>query len=137
MKEILLHGGHDDAYDRSVLFAARLAESFSARLHIVYTVEDDVGWVEEIRPEQLPEVHQAIELEARERLGGLIPIEGQERLNINLVLRMGPADRELAAFTEEQNVDLAILQAPLSNPRSVEIGRALIDHGRCAVLVLR
>ena len=93
--------------------------------------------MEEIRPEQLPEVHQAIELEARERLAGLIPIEGQERLNINLVLRMGPADRELAAFTEEQNVDLAILQAPLSNPRSVEIGRALIDHGRCAVLVLR
>ena len=96
-----------------------------------------VGWVEEIRPEQLPEVHQAIELEARERLAGLIPIADQERLNINLVLRMGPADRELTAFTEEQNVDLAILQAPLSNPRSVEIGRALIDHGRCAVLVLR
>jgi len=137
MKEILLHGGHDDAYDRSVLFAARLAESFSARLHVVYTVEDAVGWVEEIRPEQLPEVHQAIELEARERLAGLIPIADQERLNINLVLRMGPADRELIAFTEEQNVDLAILQAPLSNPRSVDIGRALIDHGRCAVLVLR
>ena len=137
MKEILLHGGHDDAYDRSVLFAARLAESFSARLHVVYTVEDAVGWVEEIRPEQLPEVHQAIELEARERLAGLIPIADQERLNINLVLRMGPADRELTAFTGEENVDLAILQAPLSNPRSAEIGRALIDHGRCAVLVLR
>lgn len=137
MKEILLHGGHDDAYDRSVLFAVRLAESFHARLHVVYTVEDPVGWVEEIRPEQLPAVHQAIEQEARERLAGLISIEEQDRLNINLVLRMGPADRELTAFTEEQNVDLAILQAPLSNPRSVEIARTLIDHGRCAVLVLR
>jgi hypothetical protein len=137
MKEILLHGGHDEAYDRSVLFAARLADSFSARLHVVYTVEDPVGWVEEIKPEQLPAVHQAIEQEARDRLAGLLPIEEQERLQVNLVLRMGPADRELAAFTEETNVDLAILQAPLSNPRSVEIGRALIDHGRCAVLVLR
>src|SRR4029453_6889758 len=137
MKEILLHGGHDDAYDRSVLFAVRLAESFSARLHVVYTVEDAVGWVEEIRPEQLQAVHQAIEQEARESLEGVISIEEQDRLNINLVLRMGPADRELTAFTEEENVDLAILQAPLSNPRSVEICRALIDHGRCAVLVLR
>ena len=137
MKEILLHGGHDDAYDRSVLFAVRLAKSFSARLHVVYTVEDAVGWVEEIRPDQLPAVHQAIEEEARERLAALISMEEQNHLNINLVLRMGPADRELTAFTEEENVDLAILQAPLSNPRSVEIGRALIDHGRCAVLVLR
>jgi hypothetical protein len=85
----------------------------------------------------LPAVHGAIEQEARERLTALLPIEKQEKLNINLVLRMGPADRELVTFTEEQNVDLAILQAPLSNPRSVDIGRALIDHGRCAVLVLR
>jgi hypothetical protein len=137
MKEILLHGGHDDAYDRSVRFAARLAESFSARLHVVYTVADPVGWVEEIRPEQLPAMHLAIEQEARERLAALIPVEEQERLGMQLVLRMGPADRELAAFTEEANVDLAILQAPLSNPRSIDIARALIDHGRCAVLVLR
>ena len=137
MKEIMLHGGHDEAYDRSVLFAKRLAESFSARLHIVYTIDDDTGWVEEIRPEQLPAVHQAIEEEARGRLTALVPIEEQERLDIHLALRIGPPERELAAFTEEVNVDLAILQAPLSNPKSTEIGRALIDHGRCAVLVLR
>jgi hypothetical protein len=137
MRDVLLHGGADEAYDSSVIFARRLAEAFGARLHIVYTVEDPVGWVEEIRPEELPAVHQAIEQEARERLARLIPVDEQDRLDIQLVLRMGPADRELASYTDEHEVDLAILQAPLSNPRSVELGRALIDHGRCAVLVLR
>ena len=137
MRQILLHGGHDDAYDRSVLFARRLTESFGARLHILYTVEDPVGWVEEIRPEQLPEVHQAIEQEARERLAGLIPLEDQERLGIHLVVRMGPAARELTAYTEEQNVDLAIVQAAPGNLRAADLARALIDYGRCAVLVLR
>ena len=137
MREILLHGGADEAYDRSVLFAKRLADSFGARLHIVYTVDDPVGWVEEVRPTELPVVHMAIEQEARERLTALIPIEDQERLDIQLALRTGPVDRELAAYTHEHEVDLAILQAPVSNPTSVEIARALIEHGRCAVLVLR
>ena len=54
MQHILLHGGMDETYDRSVVFARRLAESFGAELDIVYTVDDPVGWVEEIRPEQLP-----------------------------------------------------------------------------------
>lgn len=137
MQHILLHGGSDEAYDRSVLFARRLAESFGAQLHILYTVDDPVGWVEEIRPEQLPEVHQAIEEEALDRLASLIPPEEQERLHVNLVIRTGPAQRELTRFTEEQQIDLAILQAPLGNEQSVDLAHALIDHGRCAVLVLR
>ena len=137
MREILLHGGHDEAFDRSVLFAQQVAQTFGARLHIVYTVDDAVGWVEEIRPEQLPDVHMAIEAEARERLARLVPPAAQEHLNINLVLRTGPAERELTAFTEEHTVDLAILQAPLSDAKAVDLARTLVDQSRCAVLVLR
>ena len=37
MREVLLHGGVDEAFDRSVEFARRLAESFGARLHVLYT----------------------------------------------------------------------------------------------------
>jgi nucleotide-binding universal stress UspA family protein len=137
MKEILLHGGRDEAYDRSVLFAKRLAESFGARLHIVYTVDDQAGWTEEVRPEQLPAVHQVIEQEARERLESLLPMDDQARLGVQVVLRFGPADRELAAFTEEARIDLAILLAPLDRPPAIDLARALIERGRCAVLVLR
>ena len=43
MREVLLHGGMDEAFDRSVRFARRLAESFGARLHVLYTVEDPLA----------------------------------------------------------------------------------------------
>lgn len=137
MQHILLHGGADEAYDRSVTFARRLAESFGAQLHILYTVEDSVGWTEEIRPTELPDVHQAIDAEARDRLAALIPPDEQERLGIELVIRTGPPERELSRFTEEQQIDLAILQAAPGKPQSVDLAHALIDRGRCAVLVLR
>ena len=138
MREILLHGGPDEAFDQSVVFARRLAESFGARLHVLYTIEDPLsaGWTAEVSAERLPEVHEAMEAEARERLARLIPHEEQERLNVQFALRAGRAEEELVRYTIENDVDLAILQ---TNPgdRDTRHAHALLERGRCAVLVLR
>lgn len=139
MREVLLHGGADEAFDRSVSFARRLAESFGARLHVVYTVEDPLraGWTAEVDAGRLPELHQAIEEEGRERLARLIPPDAQERLGVEFALRTGPATEELVRYTQENKIDLAIVQAPRGDDADLEHARALIQRGRCAVLVLR
>ena len=138
MREILLHGGLDEAFDRSVLFARRMAESFGARLHVLYTVEDpqSAGWTAEVSAERLPEVHDAIATEAQERLARLIPVEDQERLGVEFVLRTGPATEELVRYTTERNIDLAIVQVRAGSDDTTH-AHALLDRGRCAVLVLR
>jgi hypothetical protein len=139
MREVLLHGGADEAFDRSVVFAGRLAESFGARLHVLYTLEDPLsaGWTAEVSAERMPEVHQAMETEARERLSRLISVEDQERLGVELVLRPGPPGEELVRYTESHAIDLAIVQAPPGDTAAADLAHALIDRGRCAVLVLR
>jgi hypothetical protein len=138
MREVLLHGRADEAFDRSVVFARQLAESFGARLHIIYTVEDPLaaGWTAEMSAERLPEVHQAIENEARERLARAIPFEDQERLGVQVVIRTGPEEQEVVRYTNEHPIDLAIVQAPVGAGRP-GLAHALIERGRCAVLVLR
>lgn len=138
MREILLHGGPDEAFDRSVVFARRMAESFGARLHVLYTVEEPLsaGWTAEMSAGRLPELHEAIETEARERLARLIPHEDQERLGVQFALRTGPADEELVRYTVEHDVDLAIVQARTGD-RDISHAQALLEKGRCAVLVLR
>jgi hypothetical protein len=141
MKEVLLHGGSDEAYDRSVVFARRLAESFGARLHVLYTVEEPLsaGWTAEVSAERIPEIHKAIEDEARERLALLIPPEDQEALGIEIAIATGPADRELVRYTQEHPIDLAIIQVPYGdgNSAGTELARAVVESGRCALLVLR
>ena len=137
MRQVLLHGSADEAFDRSVVIARQLAESFGARLHVVYTLEDPLsaGWTAEMSADRLPDVHQAMEAEARERLERLIPGEDQERLGVEIVLRTGPAEEELVRYTEEHHVDLAIVRSPAGSDQS--IARALLENGRCGVLVLR
>ena len=138
MREILLHGRADEAFDRSVLFARRMAESFGARLHVLYTVEEPLsaGWTAEMSAERLPEVHDAMGTEAQERLARLIPIEEQERLGVEFVLRTGPASEEVVRYTTERNIDLAIVQVR-GGSDDTGLAHALLEHGRCAVLVLR
>ena len=138
MREILLHGGLDEAFDKSVLFARRMAESFGARLHVLYTVQEPLsaGWTAEVSAARLPEVHDAMETEARDRLSRLIPLDDQERLGVRVVLRTGPAAEELVRYTTEENVDLAIVQARAGD-RDTGYAHALLERGRCAVLVLR
>ena len=139
MSEILLHGGADETFDRAVVVARQLAESFGARLHVVYTIEDPIsaGWTAEMSAERLPELHQAMEEEARERLARLIPMEDQERLGVEIVLRTGPAAEELVRYTTDHAIDLAIVQSRASGAAGTEVARSLLDHGECAVLVLR
>jgi nucleotide-binding universal stress UspA family protein len=138
MREILLHGAPDEAFDRAVSFARRMAESFGARLHVLYTVEDPLsaGWTAEVDASRLPELHDAMEAEARARLSRLIPLDDQERLGVHVALRMGPADEELVRYTTEHNIDLVIVQAT-SGDRDTDYAHALLEKGRCAVLVLR
>ena len=138
MREVLLHGRSEEAFDRSIAFARQLAESFGARLHVVYTIEDPLaaGWTAEVSAERLPEVHQAMEDEARERLARSITLEDQDRLNVELVIRTGPAEREVVRYTEEHPIDLAIVHAAPGQGHE-GLAHALIDRGRCAVLVLR
>jgi hypothetical protein len=137
MREVLLHGGSDEAFDRSIGFARRLAESFGARLHIVYTLEDPLsaGWTAEVGAERLPEVHQAIEEEARTRLSRIMSAADQDRLGVQLAIRTGPAEQEVVRYTEDHPIDLAIVQVPPGG--QPDLAQALIAAGRCAVLVLR
>jgi nucleotide-binding universal stress UspA family protein len=137
VKEILLHGSTDEAFDESVSFARRLAETFGARLHVVYTIEDPLsaGWTSEVSAERLPELHQAMLEEARERLARRIPLEEQERLGVELVLRTGPPVQEILRYAKDNSIDLAIVQARRDS--DADLARGLLDHARCALLVLR
>jgi hypothetical protein len=139
MREVLLHGGLDEAFDRAVPFARRLAESFGARLHVLYTIDEPLsaGWTAEMSAERLPEVHQAVEAEARERLSRFISLEDQERLGVQIALRPGDAVDEIVRYTQTHRIDLAILQVSGGADSDLQHAHAILDRTGCALLVLR
>jgi nucleotide-binding universal stress UspA family protein len=130
LRRVLLHGGSDESFDEAVRFARRLVDSFGAELHVVYTVAEPLsaGWTAEMAPPNLPELHQAIEEEARGRLARVL---GDAQGTITIAIRTGAPADELVRYTAEHTVDLAILQG------SDDSAGALLERGHCSVLVLR
>ena len=53
-----------------------------------------------------------------------------------IVLAPGPSTIELLRYANEHTIDLAIVQAAPGGA-GADAARALLDHGRCAVLILR
>ena len=129
IQRILLHGSRDESFDQSARFSARLVEGFGAELHVVYTIDEPLsaGWTAETTPDKLPELHQAMEDEARERLSRVFP--GQD--NVVIAIRTGDVGEELVRYTAEHTIDLAIVSG------ADDHARKLLDKGRCSVLVLR
>ena len=130
MRRVLLHGSSEESFDESIRFARQLVDAFNAELHVVYTVEEPLsaGWTAETTPDRLPELHQAIDEEARERLARAF---GDRAADIVVAIRTGDATRELVRYTAEHAVDLAIVRGGDTH------ARGLIDHGHCSVLLLR
>ena len=91
---------------------------------MLYTVENPLaaGWTAEVSAERMPEVHEAMEAEARERLAAFIPLEDQERLGVQIALGTGPAEEEVVRYANEHAIDLAIVQAPAGRRRLVGSG---------------
>lgn len=130
MRRVLLHGSRDESFDRSARFAGRLVEGFGAELHVVYTIDEPLsaGWTAETTPDKLPELHQAIEEEARERLARVLTTPQDD---VVIAIRTGNVGDELLRYTAEHTIDLAIVSG------HDEHARALLEKGRCSVLVLR
>jgi len=131
VRRVLLHGSSDAWFQDAVAFAVRLTQGFGAELHIVYTIEEPLsaGWTAEMATVRLPELHRAMEEEARNRLAAVLPLDRQG--DTVVAIRTGPAADELVRYTSENAIDLAIVQA--ADARA----RALVDEGRCSVLFLR
>lgn len=129
-RRVLLHGSSDESFDDSVRFAGRLVDTFNAELHVVYTIDEPLsaGWTAEMAVERLPELHQAVEAEARERLARLLPASQE---NVVIAIRTGDTAAELTRYTAEHTIDLAIVRG------GDEHARALLDKGHCSLLVLR
>ena len=130
IRRVMLHGSSDESFDGSARFAGRLVEKFGAELHVVYIIDEPLsaGWTAEIAAEKLPELHQGMEAEARERLAHLLP-SGQD--SVVIAIRTGDAAGELIQYTTEHMIDLAIVQG------ADDHAHALLDQGRCSLLVLR
>lgn len=132
MTQVLLHIGDTLPTAADARAARALAEGLGATLHVMFTQTDplNAGWQAEVDAAGLPDVHQAMEEEAREKLR---PIFGADAELPTIQIRTGDPVRAMADYAAEAGIDLIIVGLAGDEERS--LGASLIDAAPCSVLV--
>ena len=132
MTNVLIHIGNTMPTAADVNAAHALADGLGATLHVMFTQDDplNAGWQAEVDAAGLPDVHQAMEEEAR---GKLRPIFGADAEMPMIQIRTGDPVRAITEYAAEAKIDLVIVG--LAGEEAASLAPALLDAAPCSVLV--
>ena len=136
MKHVLLHIGatHPSAEDISAF--RPIVDALSARLHVIYTQPDPLsaGGQHDISAAKLPELHQGMEAEAREKLRSLF---GTAADGATIQIRPGDPAQAIADYANEAKIDLIVVGLASEGEEESDLAHALIGATTCSLLVWR
>ena len=132
MTHVLLHIGDTMPTAADVNAVHALADGLGATLHVMFTQSDplNAGWQAEVDAAGLPDVHQAMEEEARAKLR---PIFGTDADLPMIQIRAGDPVRAIADYAREAKIDLVVVG--LAGEEAASLAPALLDAAPCSVLV--
>lgn len=132
MTNVLLHIGSSLPNAADVTAVHALADGLGATLHVIFTQDDplNAGWQAEVDAAGLPDVHQAMEEEARQKLR---PIFGADAELPTIQIRTGDPVRAIAEYAADAKIDLIVIG--LAGEEAKELAPALLDAAPCSLLV--
>jgi nucleotide-binding universal stress UspA family protein len=134
MTHVLLHIGESLPSAEDVNAVHALADGLGATLHVMHTLPDPLsaGWQSELNAAGMPQLHQAMEAEAR---GRLRPIFGADAEAPTIEIRAGDPVRAITDYAKEAKIDLIVVG--LAGREDASLAPALLDAAPCSVLVWR
>ena len=110
-KNILVPTDFSEASEAALKYACQLADALNASICVLHALEDPYpgyAYAEYYVPPE--EFFEAREREARKRLDSILTGEEKTKYKANMVLRTGPAAREILEYLKEPtDVDLVVM----------------------------
>ncbi len=142
---IIVHSDFSDGSVTAVRYARILAHELGGSLQFLHVVREPLsaGWTAEVRAATLPEVQQAMEVEAEQWLDRMLSEEEQERLGATLDVETGDIAEEIVRYASEQHADIVLLSASRDNAAdnpdvvTTAIAEKVVRKCHCSVFVVR
>ncbi len=141
-RRIVVHTDFSDASVAAVHYARLLADGLGASIDFLHVLQGpfQAGWTDEVSAAALPEVQQAMEVEAEQWLDRVLPEGEQEQYRAALHFETGEIATEICRFVKANRVDIVVVSAtPAANSEEADIGVAedVLKRCPCSVFVVR
>jgi nucleotide-binding universal stress UspA family protein len=142
VRNILLHLDTTDVSEEAARHARVLAQAFDATVHVLHIPGEPLSasWTSEVDAARLPEVHEAMAAEARERLAGIFSQADQERARLTLAIETGAAAEALIRYAEAHAIDLVVIGSrgyAGEGGGLDDIAREVVERVRASVFLVR
>ncbi len=141
-RRIVVHTDLTDASAAAVEYARALAAAFDATLQFLHVVREPLsaGWTAEVSTSTLPQVQQAMEVEAEQWLDRALPEAEQERFGASLDVETGNVAAEIVRYAREQDADVVVLTASpdgAAGQSDTGVAEEVLRNCGCSVAVVR
>jgi nucleotide-binding universal stress UspA family protein len=141
-RRIVVHTDFSDASVAAVHYARLLADGLGATLDFLHVVQEPLqaGWTSEVSTAALPEVQQAMEVEAEQWVDRVLPEAQQERYGASLHFVTGDIGTEICRFVAANRVDIVVVSATAAandNEADIDVAEDVLKKCRCSVFVVR
>ncbi|MGE5362404.1 MAG: universal stress protein [Bacteroidales bacterium] len=141
-RRILVHTDFSDASVTAVHYARLLADGLGATLDFIHVLQGpfQAGWTAEVSTAALPEVQQAMEVEAEQWLDRVLPEAEQARYRASLHFETGEIATEICRFVGANHVDIVVVSATAAaSSEEADLGVAadVLERCPCSVFVVR
>jgi nucleotide-binding universal stress UspA family protein len=138
LSRILVYTDLSPASAVALQAARRLARAEHAALQVLRVVALPLraDWTSEISAARLPELLDAVETEVREWLGGVLPEEDAD--GIEVAVEVGEPVAELRRYARDRDLDLVVMAGPPEDRGDeADFVRDTAASVPCSVLVVR
>ena len=141
-RRIVVHTDFTEASVTAVQHARGLADALGATLHFLHVLQEPLsaGWTAEVSASALPEVQNAMEIEAEQWLDQVLSETEQERFQASLDIETGDIAEEIARYANESRADIIVLGASArrgGETSDTAVAEDVLRKCRCSVFVVR
>jgi nucleotide-binding universal stress UspA family protein len=141
-RRIVVHTDFTEASTTAVEYARTLADALAATLHFLHVLQEPLsaGWTSEVSASALPEVQNAMEVEAEQWLDQMLSEAEQERFEASLDVETGDIAEEIVRYAHENQADIVVLGASArQRPErsNTAVAEDVVRKCRCSVFVVR
>lgn len=108
-RQILVPTDFSDEATAAKVYAAMLAESFGATLHVLHVIEDPLAMGWGVDAAYLPQLLERTERTVREQLDKVVTADDRKKLGARIAVETGTPVTKIVEYADKNGIDLIVM----------------------------
>lgn len=137
-RQILVPTDFSEEANAAKMYAAMLAESFGAKLHVLHVIADPLAMGWGVDTAYLPQLLERTERDVRDQLEKVVTAEDRKKLGARIAVETGSPVTRILEYADKNDIDLIVMgthgRGALERMWVGSVTEGVLQRARCPVV---